>query len=799
MPITEKQLGGGALREVLGAIAVPEKAWRKHIASLPKKRGAGKKARVALEAALGHEVPAEFAEWIDMQGSKGLPDTHDSAGWYLGLDVDVPKKGEAQIALQKQAVLLLMGMVPFAQDASGDQVWASLRPHPLGVCEVLLFNHENGELEDKEGESLADFVAHKWMDEGDKKTAAARKAFAGRAKKALAKRPNHLTPNALFTRAYWLLGLLGCEPAFRFAEHLAKAPPSSAWEREKASLPEEPELALYWMLAHLLFGDDASCKEAVALAKKSKGYVVCEIAQAFEAFFAGKRESPIDAWALPDLERMRALVAKNTRKSDDDDVATHDHELEELAKRDPTKAEIINEYLRERTGEAYNHWPYRQKLDDWLVPAVAAVFRAGLSVDLGHPQAFAGVTRAVAGAADHPDALGALAVAMETLAPDDARLEHVVTALTRSSEPIAEKAVRAAAWRWLESAAAIDEAIKKRQSRNSLDDVFAKDDLLQPAVHAVLARCDDEAERLAVAISDKGLSFRVLKTTVGRVFRVYGKRGLVERAERMERLLALLDEVPGGQDPEEPGVRLDMTASVAMAEASLALARLVPERARKLFAAALERPRLTPVREAGVVACLLAGLFELDPASEKGIYWLERVLGARSAPPWLYGALVAAQKAQHKEVARWVFPHAYTSQINTMHEDFEELEQVARETLDILGKPAPPFDDDTKFARAVPPTELGAALLRPDKHDVGAVLERITEANRAAADALAIGAWLEDFFRFSRYEPESHFTSRDVRAAISLLAAAGDVGRRELGRLKTLPEIGDWAKALCSG
>jgi hypothetical protein len=133
-----------------------------------------------------------------------------------------------------------------------------------------------------------------------------------------------------------------------------------------------------------------------------------------------------------------------------------------------------------------------------------------------------------------------------------------------------------------------------------------------------------------------------------------------------------------------------------------------------------------------------------------------------------------------------------------MHEDFEELERVARETLEILGKPAPAFDEGTKFARAVAPAELGAALLRRDKYDAGAVLERISEANRAVADAVAIGAWLEDSFRFSRYEPESHFTSRDVRAAVTLLRAAGDLGKRELARLKTLPEIGDWAKALCS-
>ncbi len=790
MAITEKQLTGGALADVLGTIAVPQKAWAKHVNRLTRE---GNKTRGALEAALGHAVPGEVAEWIDVAGPKGLPETHDS-GWYLGLDVAVPEKGKAQEALKKQAVLLLMGMAPFGQDASGDQVWASLRPHPLGVCEVLLFNHENGELEEKEGESLADFVTSKWMDEEDAKTAAARKAFARKAKKALAKRPKHLAPNALFTRAYWLLGLLAGEPAFRFAEHLSKAPGPSAWKKEKASLPKEPELALYWMLAHLLFGDDKACKEAAALAKKSKGYVVTELAQAFEAFFAGKRKSPLDVWSPADLERMRALVSKNTR-SRDDGVAAHDKALKELAKTDAKKAKLITEYFSERTGEHYNQYPYKATLPEWLVPAAAAAFRSGLGVDLGHPKAFAGVTRAVAESVAHPDALAALIEAIRTLAPDDARLEYVVAALVESTEPSAREAVRAAAWRWLDVAATIDERLKKRQSRNTLDDMFAKDDLLQPAVHAVLAACDEEAEKLAVAISDKGLSFRVLKTTVGRVFRVYGKRGLVDRVERMERLLALLDEVPGGQDPEEPGVRLDMTASVAMAEASLAIARLAPERARELFTSALARPRKTPVREAGVAACLLPGILALDKESAEGLRWLERVLGARSGPPWLYGALVAAQGAlpNQEQVVRWVTPHAYTAQLNTIHGEFAELEQVARETLEILGKPAPPYDEDTNFAHDVPETELGPALLRRDKHDAGAVLERITEAKREEADAAWIGAWLEDFLRFSRYEPESHFTSSDVRTAIAMLQVAGDPGKHELARLVALAEIGHWA------
>jgi hypothetical protein len=299
--------------------------------------------------------------------------------------------------------------------------------------------------------------------------------------------------------------------------------------------------------------------------------------------------------------------------------------------------------------------------------------------------------------------------------------------------------------------------------------MFSKDDLLQPAVHAVLAPCDDEAEKLALAISDRGLSFRVLKTTAGRVFRVYGKRGLKDRVPRMEKLLALLDEVPGGRDPEEPGVRLDMTAAVAMAEASLAIARLDPERAKTLFAAALVRPRRSVEREAAVAACLLPGLVELDKNDPAAMLWLERVLGARSAPPWIYGALVAAQALVGRDdVARWVLPHAYTSHLNSVHEEFEELEAIARDTLEILGKPAPLADDVSPSPR------------KPPKEDAGPP---------------AIAAWLEDFFRFSLYEPRSTFTESAVSRAIERLKTT-PAGKQELVKLRGRADLSEWARAM---
>ena len=299
-------LSGGGLAKLLPSVVVPDKAWAKHVAKLGK--GAGKKTCKAFSEALGHDVPDEIAEWLDLEGKRGIPEPHDS-GWWIGLDAAVPEKGTAGAhkALAKQPLLLLTGLAPFGADASGDQVWVSLRPHPLGVAEVYLFNHENGEVEEKEGESIADFIVSKWVSADDpddddarpgwigkehKKVAAAQKAFAAQTKKALAKREKHLAPDALWKRSHWLFGLLAGEPAFRFPQHLALAPSLASYRREKPTLAKQPQLALYWILAHLFFGNDDACREAATLARTSKVRVVAELAASVISFLDVKRKPP---------------------------------------------------------------------------------------------------------------------------------------------------------------------------------------------------------------------------------------------------------------------------------------------------------------------------------------------------------------------------------------------------------------------------------------------------------------------------------------------------------------------------
>jgi hypothetical protein len=802
----ERHLAGGALSDLVGALMVPEEAWAKHVAKL--KKGDGAKTVAHLASALGHAIPAELAEWLDLEGPAGTPEPND-AGWWIRCNVPRPKKGQADVALLENPLLFLTGLLHFADEASGDQALLSVRPHPLDVAEVYAFDHEVGALDGVAGHSIADFVVAKWAPEkSPPKIAAARKAFAKRAEKALAKRPKHLGPEGLWSRSQWLFGLLAGEPGFRFPEMLARAPTLADWKKEQSTLADEPELAVQWMLTHLFFADDDAVRIAIAQAKKSAGRAIVEIASTLEAFLDGKRETPLGALSGDALAKARALVAKNalptqTKKrakrgpvrDASADVDAADAALRELAARDAKMQKLVDAYFRERTQEAYNHWPHRATLPDEMLAHVAIAFRAGLAVDLGHPRAFAGVSRALAERVDHPAAREAMIAALGTLAPDDDRLGHAMKALLACSEPEAKEAIRKAAWRWLDHAMAIGEVLEKRRARNSLDDVFAKDDLLKPAVSTILERGDEEAEKLALAIREKQLGFPVLGRVAGMIFRVYGLRGIRDRIDRMQTFLAFLDEVPGAKG-EEKGVALDDTAAVAMSQCALALARLEPEATKKTLKAMLTRKRLTDERRAGVAACLLAASLHLDPKDADALAWLERILGARGGPPWIYGALLAAREAKITRAIPWILPHAYARSLNEMMSSFAAMEADARQTLAALGAPAPPFDEEDKFARDVATRELGAALLRHDRYDHGAVLDRIAETKSAEAQARSIAAFLGERFRFSKYEPESHFIADDLGKAVALLKKAGAPGAEELARLGKLPQLGAWARGM---
>ena len=325
-------------------------------------KGEGGETQGALEAALGHAVPGEVGEWLDARGPEQSP-----GDARLGL---VPRAGfrgaeEGRVASRAPEA----GGAPSHGNGT---VWAGcIRRPSVGVAASTPtrcvrgapVQSRNGGARAKAGR-VARGLRRARVDGRRRQEDSGRSQGVRRARQALAKRPKHLTPNALFTRAYWLLGLLAGEPAFRFAEHLLEGLAAFGVE-EGESEAAQGARAGSLLDAHALSqrGRQAACKQAVALSKKAKGYVVVEIPR--------RRSKPsLPARSYPRLTPGRRRISRNSARSSRRTRASRTlatptpsttDALEVLAKRDPPKAKIIAEYLRERTGEAYNDWPYRAK------------------------------------------------------------------------------------------------------------------------------------------------------------------------------------------------------------------------------------------------------------------------------------------------------------------------------------------------------------------------------------------------------------------------------------------------------
>ena len=727
------------------------------------KKGTGAKLAKGLSATIGGAIADEIAEWVDAMGEDAL-ETREPT-WTLELELDVP--GDVHDLLWRYARVALSGLCSLGSDEAGDQPFVSIRDG-----EVYRFVNETGELAELLGTSMADFLARTW---GDVEGHPIEKPTGARAR---------------WERSRWLLELLIDRPSRDFAAHLAQAPTLEIWRSERDRVASDPHVAIYWLLAHLFLGNDDACKDAITRAKKAKGKLVVQLAKELEQFLGGKTREPWDGFRT--LAKARSLATKNALASQtgrppaeqDATVKMHDDALRALTDRD--KAKVVEAYFRERADDAATNFA----LPDWLVEPAAAAFRSGLRYDESHPDACAGVTRGLAQWAEHPAARGALIAALDTLAPADDRLAHVVPALIASTAAEARDAVRRAAWRWLDVAHAIDRVLAERERSHTLDDLFAKDDLLQPTVNAVLAACDDEAERLANAMAEKKLSFRVLRTCAGAMFRVWGQRGRTERADVMFNLLGLLDIVDTAKQ-----LRLDQTACVLLAEVSLAAARLAPERARDKFADTLTRSGRTVERQAAVAACLLPGLLTLDPEHAEARRWLERVLAGRTGSNWLYGALLAVREAKLASLAPAIVPHAYLSHLNVLMEPLAFLERTARSTLDAIGAPEPPFDASDEYAEQV--ADLGDALLDVRRYNKGSILRTMDEAKDKQRYVPAIGRYLEAMVRASVYEADS--VHGWIHDAARLLETCGKPGKDELARLRKLPEVGDWAKHQLGG
>lgn len=848
MKWTTKTFASGQLSTVMAQTMLTGKARDKFLARAGDAGARDDSAREAFATIYGWRPPAELGEWQAALKAYAKSAEEISDVWMLGDALSYATDLSKSFAFQKLLnegdfwLTALTGLERFGSDPSGDSCFVStLATGRDDGAEVHLFNHENGELDRGQFGSIANFVAAYFPsdDEDDDSEAhpwsAAASEYDEAFEQSRASRPAFIAADQLFARSQWLMELPTGEKGFELARKLESAPAFDVWQEERRYLIEHPVLVHYWIMAHYFLGNVEACREAITIGKKAPGRVAPALATCVEALLDAPEKAkfgklstqalsklceavrknappelldpaveggrtngsaPKNAAASPEKIRARlgagedpwALIAEFP-----DDIEVHDLALQSIAasKADKELAARIKQYLRERKCEAYNTWPYDpEAYDRRFNPVIAAAFRSGLRYDADHPKAYAGITNTLA-IADDDLAMAAFEQAIDELAVEDARAARVIEGLASSAHPRAGALLERAALRFfatLEDARERND--KKAKQGPTLDNMFQVDSHFAEALRVALRRDDDIAERLA----EKTLSFRSnlrpFGTALGLALRVLSRRGRTSCLDWAQTYAAAAVEKLSASE------WIDDIAQANLTECAIAVARLAPRDEalsflQERFAAKREHLRA----DLAVRGALLAGLLILDPKNAEYRAWVERLLGNRTGAFSIFSVLRGVEESRADIPASWLLPHVYAARTSLSESQTGEeiVQAAARRALAVLGAPAPePFDDSDKFANRTPDEELPAALLRPDRHRIESVFERIREKNLVHPDIVTNGvAVLRDLYAWSAddwYRSDNRARVEGLRT----LRLQGPAAAPALATLLELPHMA-WA------
>lgn len=809
--LTVSSLKGGHLADVVKERMLEDDKVRakfsKHAAK-PDRTLAG-----AWEAFFGWRPADELIEWTGVARGYGAVFDDVSDVWMLTRGIEWIRKAprvEKLLGDLEASITLLTGLELFGHDPSGDRCFVSTLPSRTRTAEVHVYNHENGELDGALYYSIGDLIFscyHPGEDEeppSDKKLLAAFNKDMEKARKGL---PKLEEPRALFNRVKWMWELPAGEPGYHFAEDMARAPTFADFEKEKALFPKAPWLANYWLLAHYFLGNAQACAETVQLAAKAPGAATPALARLVGALLDAPKKAKLGALEPAQLAELRAAVQKNAdpsllepgareaverqragsvvkadrkavlarlaAKEDGwklmaefpDDVETHDAILDVLAKKDAALAETVERYREARVARnIFDDWPdkwSKEKIDRRLSRPVAAAFRSGLGFDADNKRAYAPLVHTLAHF-DDDFAMDGFAAAIEKLRMDDARHEYVVAALRASKHERARELLDRAAWRFFDFFEQTIAAQKKKAAEGpTLDNMFRVDSHLLPAVIAGIARGDQASEKLVDKVLSITSNMSVLETAYAAAYRQVGEKKLARHAAIAESYCRTIDAFKGEALPAY--------GHYNFAEAALALAKLAPDRAKKLLKEMIGRER-GPQLRLEVAGGALAGLLYLFPKDPEVLAWADRVLANRGGEDRIYGALRGVAEGKVRAAKELVRPHLY---IKKGLDDDTTLGRTARAALVALGEPNPPeFDDRDEFASSVGKGRLLAALEQPHRYRTSYVFERMLETKAKGQPFIdACVRTMREHLRFSADPPSSH--EEVVKNATKVLLAQG--------------------------
>ncbi|MEQ9363470.1 MAG: hypothetical protein RIF32_04465 [Leptospirales bacterium] len=656
-------------------------------------------------------------------------------------------------------------------------------------------------------------------------------------------RPYYRDPIRLFARCHWLLQHTSGEPTFNFAAHLSDAPTFADWERERELLADEFPIANYWLLHHFFLSNRAALSECLEILRKAAakkntrvGRVTQFLAAAVEKqlkkptgllgldqaatdrlialsrqnadldrFEPGERkkiqidrgEERIVRLSDETFEKIKADPAKLWRALEEypEDVAGHDRILKMLAAtagNNPPLKQAIEDYFDERHSDAFNEWPadwqLREgyQLDSRLSTAIGAAFISGLNYSDENEKAFCGITIAL-GVLDDDRAMQAFEQAVDRLPPDDDRAEYVFIALRKSKHARAPELLTRAAWRFfdkMQEAVRQEAAVQSRREKEglTLDNMWGNENFFHMPLQTCLARGDDEAEKLARAIFGLKEYAHAFQRNFGRAMRIFGERGIDEFNGE---ILAYIDHFRKAKVDEWATMGLNSMSNLA--EATIALAKLDPQRARQILPPWFEREYKSKEYWLAVKAALLGAMFVLNEdettpvagESNKLAFWLERLLGNRNNDERLVPALRAAEAARLPGSFDWVRYHLY-SDTNSFMRDHQVIKEMAFSAASALGHPdVPVFDESDRFGMKLKGDFLIEALAKPESYHPEDVLKEIHKKNfQDPAVIDGIRDFLLDALRFSRDETGSSFDA--YWAGWKAMAVQGAAGQPAL-------------------
>jgi hypothetical protein len=764
------------------------------------------------ERRYGWRPSAELAEWAGVDAAYRAFSRHIPDDWRLAR-ITVPELLDLESRINRDDCVLLLttGLLRFGTDPCGDSCFLDTLPTTTGLVSVHHYDHESAELDGDDHASIADFIVSGWRCEDEDETA--RPPRRSRVSRAAHRR---------FERMEWLGSLTSGEPGYALAEKLSRAASFKTWLQEKDRIKNEPALANYWLLAHFFLGNDDAGRECIDLATAAPGEVTPALAAMLAGLWGRTPGARLGKLRVEALDEVRAAVQKNAdprlleprqRRAVamarplvgkraapktlaarlgagadpwaliaefPDDVAGHDFILRALGSR-PEWASLCSQY-REARAER-RPWPVWPEPGQKPVPdsrwsiVVGAAFRAGLAFDAEHRKAAPSLANTLA-FFDDDVAMQSFRAAVETLPQGDPRLEYVVKALGASTHAGAADVVTRAAWRILEQVEAARKAQKKSAARGqTLDSLFRVDTFLRRALSWALRKCDD----VAVSMADTMLSIpdgaEVFGGALADALRVVGERSLVQYLPFVRASLEALD---------ARGVALGDTDHLVLAEASLALARLVPETAEAELEAIARRERSSHAHWLDMQGGTLAGLLFLSPKDPMRLAMAERILGNRTRQARVHGPLRALAAARISAGKDWARPHLYDRSI----EPFWPVTEAASAALVANGEPPPPvFDDDDRYASRVPAGALLDALHRPDRHCLQFVFSRLRDLEVRSARLFASARdLLLDGYRFSADEDSSFSPPGDREAAFSTLTWWGPEALPVFAELLALPQ-----------